>query len=126
MNLTAFLPLIFDLKKWQKTVVFAHFFNVKNRCFLRVGGMGGAIKYCSWVLLGASWPQDPANLVPVWLILAAFWAHPGSILVLPGPAKNGQSGFQTQLGAKMAPDRPQDRPQTPLDVDFSYVWGPFF
>ena len=77
------------------------------------------------MLLGASWPQDPANLAH----LGAFWAHLGSILALPGPAKNGQSGFQTQLGAKMAQDRPQDRPRTLPDPPrrrFSQVWGSIF
>ena len=75
----------------------------------------------SWVLLGASWPQSPANLAPT--------CHLGSILAFPGPAQNGQSGFQTQLGAKMAPGRPQDRPQTlpdPPGRRFFQVWGSIF
>ena len=74
-----------------------------------------ASRWLSWLPLGPSWRLLAARsrqLGPNLAHLGAFWAHLGSILALPGPAKNGQSGFQTQLGAKMAQDRPQDRPQT--------------
>ena len=91
-----------------------------------------ASRWLSWLPLGPSWRLLAARsrqLGPNLAHLGAFWAHLGSILALPGPPKNGQSGFQTQLGAKMAQDRRRDRPQTlqtPRKSIFLRFGGQFF
>ena len=72
----------------------------------------------SWVLLGASWLQGPANLAPTWPILAL----PGPILAPSWPfqrcrksAQNCPKQLQDQLGAKMVPNRPQECPDASQD-----------
>ena len=75
-----------------------------------------------WRLLAATSRQLGLNLAP----LGAFWAHLGSTLALPGPAQNGQISFQTQLRAKMAPNRPGGRPQTPPTSIFLRFGAQFF
>ena len=83
----------------------------------------------SWVLLGASWPQDPANLASTWLLLAPFgpilapsWLFQGRPKMAKAASKRNLEPRWPQIAPKTTP-RPS---QTPPDVDFSYVWGPFF
>ena len=86
-------------------------------------------RFASWVLLGASWPQDPANLASTWLLLAPFgpilapsWLFQGRPKMAKAASKRNLEPRWPQIAPKTAP-RPS---QTPPDVDFSYVWGLFF
>ena len=82
----------------------------------------------SWVLLGASWPQHPTILAPTWPILAPIgpilapsWPFQGRPKMAKAASKRNLEPRWPQIAPKTAP-RPS---QTPPDVDFSYVWGPF-
>ena len=83
----------------------------------------------SWVLLGASWPQDPANLAPTWLLLAPF----GPILAPSWPfqarPKMAKAACRRNLEPRWPKIAPKTAPgpfQTPPDVDFLRFGGPFF
>ena len=77
----------------------------------------------SWVLLGASWPQSPANLAPTWPILALS----GSILAPSWPfqpwPKLAKTPSKTNLEprwSKTAPNNGYLPPKTSPDIDFLY------
>ena len=129
-----------DTPKVAKTLENLRFFKVfcfaafSARCHKNAPQIGQeapnmAPSSLSWVLLGASWPQDPANLASTWLLLAPFgpilapsWLFQGRPKMAKAASKRNLEPRWPQIAPKTAP-RPS---QTPPDVDFSSVWGPFF
>ena len=83
----------------------------------------------SWVLLGASWPQDSANSAPTWLLLAPFgpilapsWLFQGRPKMAKAASKRNLEPRWPQIATEIAP-RPS---QTPPEVDFFRFGSIFF
>ena len=84
----------------------------------------------SWVLLGASWPQDLANLASTWLLLALFapilassWLFQGRPKMAKAASKRNLEPRWPQIAPKTAPDPPRHPSRTSI---FPRFWDPFF
>ena len=94
-----------------------------SRCFQNAFQIGQEAfnmtpRCASWVLLGASWPQDSSNLASSWRILAplGFILAPlGAILVRISPTTCHQVAHET----------PKNAFQSPANLDF-YDFGTHF